>query len=166
MLERTAIKLMPVVQEIINRMVPEKKIGNNDGGGMRVSNHFNDSSINDDQLSIESNYIPELQNFDLNKLKNFNYDKGAFDMRNVLGFLNQNEWLWALNIGNIMQISPLTIHELHSTSSCETELTRELVLEKVSFLAVSYFCISTELRFLSQSKEPVDFDPAMKRKES
>ncbi len=29
------------------------------------------------------------------------------DMRSVLGFLNQNEWVQNLNIGNIMQISPL-----------------------------------------------------------
>jgi hypothetical protein len=26
------------------------------------------------------------------------------DMRSVLGFLNQNEWVFNLNIGNIMQI--------------------------------------------------------------
>ena len=26
------------------------------------------------------------------------------DMRSVLGFLNQNEWIYNLNIGNIMQI--------------------------------------------------------------
>jgi hypothetical protein len=28
----------------------------------------------------------------------------AADMRSVLGFLNQNEWVYQLNIGNIMQL--------------------------------------------------------------
>ena len=31
------------------------------------------------------------------------------DMRSVLGFLNQNEWVQNLNIGNIMQISALSM---------------------------------------------------------
>ena len=29
------------------------------------------------------------------------------DLRHILGFLNQTEWIQNLNIGNIMQISPL-----------------------------------------------------------
>lgn len=30
---------------------------------------------------------------------------GEADMRHILGFLNQSEWIQNLNIGNIMQIS-------------------------------------------------------------
>ena len=33
------------------------------------------------------------------------------DMRSVLGFLNQNEWIFNLNIGNIMQIQPLSMKD-------------------------------------------------------
>lgn len=29
------------------------------------------------------------------------------DMRHILGFLNQSEWILSLNIGNIMQITPI-----------------------------------------------------------
>ena len=36
-------------------------------------------------------------------------DMGAADMKNILGYLNQSEWMYSLNIGNIMQISPLTL---------------------------------------------------------
>jgi len=83
-------------------------------------------------------------------------------MKAVLGYLNQSEWLYLLNIGNIMQITPMTVHDLYTSQTFEVELTRDSVLEKVrkivfdmflrkiSFLAVSYFCISTELRFLVQ----------------
>ena len=52
-------------------------------------------------------------------------------MKALLGYLNQSEWLYLLNIGNIMQITPLTIHDLYSNSCWEVELTRDSMLEKV-----------------------------------
>ena len=36
------------------------------------------------------------------------YNCGNSNMKNILGYLNQSEWVYSLNIGNIMQISPLT----------------------------------------------------------
>ena len=76
-----------------------------------------------------------------------------------MGYLNQSEWMYLLNIGNIMQITPLTIHDLHSTSSIEVELARDSIIEKISYLAVSYFCVSTELRFLVNLKDNPNVDP-------
>lgn len=35
--------------------------------------------------------------------------QGVADMRSVLGFLNQNEWVYSLNIGNIMQLQPVSL---------------------------------------------------------
>jgi hypothetical protein len=32
-------------------------------------------------------------------------------MKHILGFLNQSEWVNGLNIGNIMQISPVEIED-------------------------------------------------------
>jgi hypothetical protein len=58
--------------------------------------------------------------------------KQKLNMKAVLGYLNQSEWLYLLNIGNIMQITPLTVHDLYSSSSFEVELTRDAILEKVS----------------------------------
>jgi len=40
----------------------------------------------------------------------------------------------------------------------ELELTRESFIQKVSNLAVSYFCYSTEIRFIVQMKEDMSFD--------
>lgn len=40
---------------------------------------------------------------------NINFDVGEADMKNILGYLNQNEWIFSLNIGNIMQVAPLTM---------------------------------------------------------
>jgi hypothetical protein len=55
----------------------------------------------------------------------------AADMKNLLGYLNQSEWIFSLNIGNIMQIAPLTMQDFMSVSCIELELSREYVLEKV-----------------------------------
>ena len=33
-------------------------------------------------------------------------------MKNLLGYLNQSEWIFSLNIGNIMQITPIQRDDL------------------------------------------------------
>ena len=74
--------------------------------------------------------------------------------------------MYLLNIGNIMQITPLTIHDLHSRASIEVELARDSIIEKISFLAVSYFCVSTELRFLVNMRDNPNVDPVQVKAES
>jgi hypothetical protein len=80
-------------------------------------------------------------------------------MKVLLGYLNQSEWLFLLNIGNIMQITPLTIHDLYTSMSIDVELARDSVLEKICYLCISYFCVSTELRFLVSAKEKLVVNP-------
>ena len=46
-----------------------------------------------------------------NQRKKSGYMK-FLDMRHILGFLNQSEWVNALNIGNIMQITPIQRDDL------------------------------------------------------
>ena len=87
-------------------------------------------------------------------------------MRVLLGYLNQSEWMYLLNIGNIMQITPLTIHDLINTPGIQIELARDQVIEKISFLSVSYFCVSTELRFLVNLKDNPNVDPVQIKSES
>jgi len=77
------------------------------------------------------------------------------DMRHILGFLNQTEWVGNLNIGNIMQIQPIEYEELVQWRRNEQELERTSFLELISFLVVGYFCLSTELRFIIQLKEEI-----------
>ena len=93
-------------------------------------------------------------------------DNQSLNMKVLLGYLNQSEWLYLLNIGNIMQITPLTIHDLYSNQKIDVELSRDSILEKITFLAISYFCVSTELRFLVSSKEKLSFDPVYVKAES
>ena len=91
-------------------------------------------------------------------------------MRHILGFLNQSEWILSLNIGNIMQITPIQLEDLASLRRNEQELDRFAFLETVSFLCVGYFCVSTEIRFIIQLKEEIssfkEFDISKKSNES
>lgn len=80
-------------------------------------------------------------------------DYKQVNMKVLLGYLNQSEWLHLLNIGNIMQITPLTIHDLYQEQQIDVEFSRDSMLEKISFLTISFFCVSTELRFLVNSKD-------------
>ena len=73
-------------------------------------------------------------------------------MRTVLGFLNQNEWIQNLNIGNIMQIQPIRMKDFMNYYRNEQLLSRESFLEKLQLLIVSYFCVSTEMRFIVQAR--------------
>lgn len=67
MLERTAFRLLPIIQEVASRMVSS---------------------------SIQSKKPRKNED---------NSAKGSkFNMKTVLGYLNQSEWLYLLNIGNIM----------------------------------------------------------------
>ena len=59
------------------------------------------------------------------------------DMRGILGYLNQTEWVNNLNIGNIMQISPLALNDMLSVTRNEMELSREGFLDKVHYPAIT-----------------------------
>lgn len=64
-----------------------------------------------------------------------------------------------------MQLQPYKIKELIEQGQNEMQLTRESFIQKVSALAVAYFCYSTEIRFIIQMKEDTSFDtPTSKKK--
>lgn len=53
------------------------------------------------------------EGFDVQKfLKNSSPNQIEADMKIVLGYLNQQELISGLNIGNIMQIQPLSMEDL------------------------------------------------------
>lgn len=112
--EKLAIKLLPIVEEVLKHMIKEKQ---------------------------DYNFNEEVE------------VKDQADMRNILGFLNQNEWVYNLNIGNIMQIESVSNSDLMNAKTMEYELTRESFLDKITLLCVAYFCTSTEIRFILQLRE-------------
>jgi tetratricopeptide (TPR) repeat protein len=79
LVERSSLKLYPVVKEVCKRLAgqePEK--------------------LNEPRADSAAQSQDEDEDMEP-------------DMRSVLGFLNQNEWIQNLNIGNIMQISSLSM---------------------------------------------------------
>jgi len=119
-------KIIPILQELINRCIVES------GSGIETKGHHKSQSG-------QTNYSKQQKG-----------RKQQVDVRNLFGFLQSSEWISSLNIGNIMQMTPISLQDLLSSYNNDLELTREALLEKIALLCVSYFCISTEKRFLSQ----------------
>lgn len=71
------------------------------------------------------------------------------DLRSVLGVQHYNDWIYSYNIGDLMVVEPLEMAELKSNMGLQVELTRDMMLDKVCILAVAYFCVATEIRFLN-----------------
>ena len=65
-----------------------------------------------------------------------------------------------------MQLKPLKTKTLLEEGQNEIELSRNSFIKKTSCLTVSYFCYSTEIRFILQAKEDPSFEPNQKLKES
>lgn len=134
LVEKTAQRVKPILEEVMKRMVPES------GPNLEY-------------------WLKKGKALEVNK-------KIEADMRIVLGYLNQSELIQNLNIGNIMQIQTLSLDSLLFTAKNECQLNRSSFLEKISLLAVSYFCISTEIRFIIQLHQDESYDPEIKSKES
>ena len=67
-----------------------------------------------------------------------------------------------MNIGNIMQIQVISMKDFLQEANDEIELSRESFLNKLSILIVTYFCVSTEMRFLLQMRSQY-LKPEVKR---
>ena len=76
------------------------------------------------------------------------------NVQNILGVKDQqDDWIFNLNIGNVMHLLPMSLEELNLHIDNSHELSRDAMLEKIILLSVSYFCVGTELRFLSAANQ-------------
>lgn len=71
--------------------------------------------------------------------------RNPLSLRNILGVHHHNDWIFNLNIGNVMHLSPMNLDELHSKLEITHELNRDAMLEKIVLVTVAYFCLGTEL---------------------
>lgn len=110
-----------------------------DGEKQEEFDDMNDLDLNDGQFGAEA-IFSALQN------------KHTIDMRNLLGFLNQNLYHDYLNITNIMKLKWLDFREVYGIWATDLMLTRENIIERIMLLITAYFCMGTELRFLKQMK--------------
>ena len=159
-IEKTARKLYPILIELKKRMIPEKKRILSTQQKQRQSRGNSVLTIDpNEEESDEDQLVLDLKS-------ERNQGKQAIDLKNILGYLNQGEWTSKLSIGSIMQLQPYKVKELIEQGQNEMQLTRESFIQKVSALAVAYFCYSTEIRFIIQMKEDSSFDTPTKQKES
>jgi hypothetical protein len=63
----------------------------------------------------------------------------------------EDDWVFNLNIGNVMHLQPISTDELTLHMDNSHELSRDALIEKIILLTVSYFCVGTELRFINNS---------------
>lgn len=93
------------------------------------------------KLNISFHYEDEITD-----LKQDNRFK--INVRNVLGLRHSEDWIFNLNIGNVMHLSLMGSEELNTKLENTHELCKDSMLEKIVLISVSYFCIGTEMRFL------------------
>ena len=74
---------------------------------------------------------------------------------NKLGVKSEDDWILNLNIGNVMNMTPLKFDELNNLLVLDElekwtkfEVSKDSLLEKIVQLGVSYFCTGTEIRFI------------------
>lgn len=170
LMEKAAKKIHPVIREVNKRLVKEKK--RLDVSKRNINQLFDKNNPLSKQVLEVDKEIEELIRDEDAELQFENSPEGKgdnsdfefeekLDMRAVLGYFNQSEWIGNINIGNIMQINPFRNEEFMMNSKNEYQLSRNSFLEKISLLAVGYFCSSTEIRFILQLNE----DPTFKKKE-
>ena len=75
-------------------------------------------------------------------------NKFKMSVRNVLGLRHSEDWIFNLNIGNVMHLSLMGVEELNAKLETTHELCKDSMLEKIVLVSASYFCIGTEMRFL------------------
>ena len=68
--------------------------------------------------------------------------------RNLLGLKANDDWISNINIGNVMHLLPLSIEDLAVSPQITHEICRDALYEKMIMVAIGYFSIATECRFL------------------
>ena len=84
-------------------------------------------------------------NDEISALKQNNMFK--INVRNTLGVKDDHNWIYNLNIGNVMNLTPMNSDELNSQADIFQEISKDTMLEKVILYVVAYFCVGTEIRF-------------------
>lgn len=74
-------------------------------------------------------------------------------MRNALGVKDHNNWIYNLNIGNVMNLTPMNSDELKPQPEIFLEFSKDTMLEKIILYSVGLFCVGTELRFQATKEE-------------
>ena len=146
---------LKIIVELYNRVINMRILDNKKQEINNINiNNLNKHDIhnlpNKENPKNFSSYL-NYTNFEISKYISNNLLTN--NIRHIFGnTIKKDDWIQLLNIGNIMYLSPLNYEDLELDSDPKYELLRDAILEKVVMLTVAYFCIATELRFLSPDK--------------
>jgi hypothetical protein len=70
--------------------------------------------------------------------------KFKLNLRNILGVKHSEDWIYNLNIGNVMHLAGMTLDELCYPEELTHELHKDAMLEKIILVCTAYFCLGTE----------------------
>ena len=145
---------LKIILELYNRVFNMRSYDSNIHEINNINiNNLNKQDINNLSKQQSNNFSSYLNytNFEISKYLSNNILTN--NIRHIFGnTIKKDDWIQLLNIGNIMYLSPLNYEDLELDSDPKYELLRDAILEKVVMLTVAYFCIATELRFLSPDK--------------
>lgn len=130
-LQKNYISIQPVLKEVYKRLVREEN-----GVTSLESKAERYVTTDEAKATMDQKYKDR--------------DPNDIDMRNILGFMNQNLYHDYMNITNIMKLKRLDFRDVYGNRAPDLILTRENLVERLILLVASYFCIGTELRFLKQ----------------
>lgn len=127
LMEKAAKKIHPVIKEVNKKLVQEKKRRSalRQKKGSNVLFDFKDNRVvNKQEMEVDQEIEDLIRDDDATEgyddIFEANPDDSdaefeeKLDMRAVLGYLNQSEWISNINIGNIMQINPFQIDDFMS----------------------------------------------------
>jgi hypothetical protein len=96
----------------------------------------------DIESEFEARGLAYISDSKINELKT---DKAfKLNVRNILGVKHQEDWIFNLNIGNVMHLAAMALDELSFPTELSHELNKDAMLEKIILVCTAYFCLGTE----------------------
>ena len=164
LLEGTLRKVDPILEEI-NKRISEYfgLVGPdmNEAERNRVIKHLSRGNVAQERRRRGLSFGSEEEIRELKENSKF-----RLNARNMLGVRHKEDWVFNLNIGNVMHLSAMSFDELLPPSDKTHELNKDAMLEKIILLVVGLFCVSTEIRFLSQEKNEDGTSKGYSKKDS
>jgi len=77
-------------------------------------------------------------------------------VRSAIGLQSPNLWINSLNIGNVMNLNPMSSDELNLKQEIDLIVSVETILENCILFISSIFCVSTEMRFLYEQQNKIN----------
>ena len=138
-------KADPILSELVSKVSQFEKIAclSERERDRAIAEKYGESEFVEQKRKLRISFHSEKEIDDMKLNREF-----KMSVRNGLGLRHSDDWIFNLNIGNVMHLSLMGAEELNAKLENTHELCKDSMLEKIVLSSVSYFCIGTEMRFL------------------